>query len=87
MELKTKGAGGGEAGREMIDSNMYLPSIVRILKEDQPLRQLLICSFINLIAPSPFNCNCRVQLIKCECFKLDIDNNFFLREISQIVSY
>ena len=23
-----------------------------------------------------FRCNCRVQTIKCECFKLDINNNF-----------
>ena len=28
-----------------------------------------------------------MQSIKCECSKLDIDNNFFLGEISQIVSY
>ena len=28
MELKTKGAGGGGAGREMIDSNTCLPSIL-----------------------------------------------------------
>ena len=27
VEMKTKGAGGGRAGREMIDSNMSLPSI------------------------------------------------------------
>ena len=27
VQLKTKGAGGGEAGREMIDSNTFLPSI------------------------------------------------------------
>ena len=31
--------------------------------------------------------NCCVQSIKCEFSKLDIDNNFFLAEISQIVSY
>ena len=28
VELKTKGAGGGGAGREMIDSNTSLPSIL-----------------------------------------------------------
>ena len=28
MELKTKGAGGGGAGREIIDSNTSLPSIL-----------------------------------------------------------
>ena len=28
VELKTKDAGGGEAGREMIDSNTFLPSIL-----------------------------------------------------------
>ena len=32
-------------------------------------------------------CNCRMQSIKCECSKSDINNNFFLGEISQIVSY
>ena len=31
VELKSKGAGGGGAGREMIDSNTFLPSIL-ILK-------------------------------------------------------
>ena len=28
MQLKTKGAGGGGAGREMMDSNTSLPSIL-----------------------------------------------------------
>ena len=28
VELKTKGAGGGEAGREMMDSNTSLPEIL-----------------------------------------------------------
>ena len=28
MELKTKGAGGGGAGREIMDSNMSLPWIL-----------------------------------------------------------
>ena len=28
MELKTKGAGGGEAAREVMDSNTSLPSIL-----------------------------------------------------------
>ena len=28
VELKTKGAGGGRAGREIIDSNTSLPSIL-----------------------------------------------------------
>ena len=32
-------------------------------------------------------CNCRVQSIKRECCKLDMDNDFFLGEVSQIVSY
>ena len=30
VELKTKGAGGGAAGREIIDSNMSLPSILTL---------------------------------------------------------
>ena len=30
VELKTKGAGGGGAGREMMDSNTSLPSIVTL---------------------------------------------------------
>ena len=29
--------------------------------------------------------NCRMQSIKCECSKLDINSNFSLGEISEIV--
>ena len=54
-----------------------------------------VCYFICLIALSPLQipthkapkCNYSVQLIKCECSKLDINNIFFLGEISQIGSY
>ena len=66
--------------------------IVRALKEDQPLRLLLNLLFYHFNRSEPTShkaprCNCRVQSIKCECSELDIDNNFFLGEISQIVSY
>ena len=53
--------------------------------------EFALLSFYLLWAESPKHkastFNCCVQSIKCECSKLDIDNNFFLGEISQTVSY
>ena len=50
MELKTKGAGGGGAGREMMDSNTSLPSI---LKPKHSLAVSVIC-----FDRSDFACTC-----------------------------
>ena len=56
-------------------------TIVRTLREDQPLRLLLNLLFYHYNCSEPTyksqRINCRMQLIECECSKLDIDNNLF----------
>ena len=70
-------------------------SIVRILKVDQALRLLLNLPFYYFNRSKPtyksqtmnlLDNNCRMQSVKCQCSKLDTNNNFFLGEISQTVS-
>ena len=60
-------------------------TIVRTLREDQSLRLLLNLLFYHFNRSEPtyksqrikLLCNCRMQSIKCEYSKLDIDNNLF----------
>ena len=63
-------------------------AIVRTLREEQPLRLLLNLLFYHFNRSEPTYKSQRiallhviaaVQSIKCECSKLDIDNNLFLQ--------